>query len=105
VDARTRGILDTVKVGNRPQHIAFTRDGREAWITETGAGTLYVVDASSRRTIGQVDLGGPPHHVALDEGRAYVAVGPASLVVVGVQTRKVIARIPIGVDPHDVVVW
>jgi len=64
---------------------------------------MYVVEASSDRKLGRVSLGGPPHHVAVDGGRAYVATGPPGLVVIDTARRQIIARVRVGRHPHDVV--
>jgi DNA-binding beta-propeller fold protein YncE len=84
------------------KHVAFTEDGSQAWITEPSSGSLFVVDAPTRKVLDAVDLAGHPHHVRFAAGRAYVAVGPGELVVLDVTSRAVVGRQAVGPGVHDV---
>ena len=103
LDARTRRLRRVLRVGSSPQHLAFAPNGRMVWITETVTGKAYLVDAERLIILGTIELGGPPHHVAVDARWVYVAVAPSHLVVIDARTRRIIARVPVGDDPHDVV--
>lgn len=84
------------------KHVAFTEDGRQAWITEPSSGSLFVVDAPTRKVLDAVDLAGHAHHVRFAAGRAYVAVGPGELVVLDVTSRAVVGRRAVGSGVHDI---
>lgn len=104
VNAEMRMQIAEVRVGRDPSHnhIAFSADGSEAWVTEPSSGRLFVVDARSRRAVNEVDLGGRPHHVRFAAGRVYVAVGPDELIVLDTTNRIPVGRLVLGSVVHDV---
>jgi DNA-binding beta-propeller fold protein YncE len=104
IDLGAQTEIAELRVGRKPSHkqLAFTADGSEAWVTEPESGSLFVVDAQTRRVRERVDLGGHPHHLRFAAGRAYVVVAPGDLVVLDVGTRGVINRVTVGSQVHDV---
>lgn len=84
------------------KHLAFTENGSEVWITEPSSGSIFVVDAPTRRVAARIDLGGHPHHVRFAAGRAYVAVGPDNLVVLDARNRRIVGRLVVGSGVHDI---
>ncbi len=59
--------LAAIPLGNLPNWIAFTRDGKTAYITNTDAaapnGTVSIVDVEKRRVIGTIDVGTAPKRI------------------------------------------
>jgi len=59
--------LAAIPVGNLPNWIAFTRDGKRAYVTNTDPaapnGTVSIVDVEKRRVVGTVDVGTAPKRV------------------------------------------
>ena len=106
VDVRSRNEVGGLRVGfaQSHKHLAFSEDGREAWITEPESGSLFVVDTQTKQLVETIDLKGHPHHVRFAAGRAYVAVGPGELVVLDAATRQVVGRVAAGSEVHDVAV-
>lgn len=104
VDLNAQREVSGLQVGRTSthKHLAFTADGSEAWITEPESGSLFVVNARTRKLVERIDLQGHPHHVRFASGRAYVAVGPEDLVILDVASRRIFARVAIGSDVHDV---
>jgi hypothetical protein len=62
---------------------------------------LFILDTETRKLIGNVSLGGHPHHPRIARGRAYIAVGPADLVVLNAKSRAVIGQRVVGSGVHD----
>ena len=84
--------------------IAFTPDGRLAYVTEGAAGSVSVVDLSARKVIDTIPVGKRPWGIALspDARWLYTADGRSNQVsVIDTHTRKVSATIPVGDRPND----
>jgi YVTN family beta-propeller protein len=101
-----RGKLrGTVVLGDESHHLAFTPDGRQAWITDNAANRLYVVDATSLDLVTSIPISGGPHHVAITaDGRLGVVADHdrGTVVVYGVKRRSRARTIDVGPGPHGV---
>jgi YVTN family beta-propeller protein len=93
--------------------LKFTPDGKRVLISGLGAGpntggtSLVVMDASTRKEVKQLNLGGGAAGilVALDGSRAYVAVSTSDKVaVVDLKTLEVVGQIFAGKQP-DGLAW
>jgi len=88
----------------KPVRVAFSPDGRLAYVTEGAAGSVSVVDVAARRVIDTIVVGRRPWGIALtpDGSRLYTADGRSNTVsVIDTKTRKVVAAIPVGERPND----
>lgn len=79
LDAASYEILDSLFVGTNPQSIAFDSQNR-AHVVCTGnyadiAGSVVVLDPSSRTTIATLPLGGTPAAISLGSEYAFIAAG------------------------------
>jgi YVTN family beta-propeller protein len=114
IDVATKKAIQTlpipVKGANR---LKFTPDGKRVLISGLGAGpntggtSLVVMDASTRKEVKQLNLGGGAAGilVALDGSRAYVAVSTSDKVaVVDLKTLEVVGQIFAGKQP-DGLAW
>ena len=90
-----------VELGPQSHHLAFT-DESEGWITDNSAGRVFVVDTVRRTLLATIDTPGAPHHIAIVDGHAAVAVDIGAAVVYDVTTRVETARVPTGSGPHGV---
>lgn len=93
----------SVRLGEEAHHLAFTPDGREAWITDHGADTVFVVDARSLKIVASFAVPGAPHHVAVTADGSLAAVADhenGTLVVYDVEARKRVRTIAVGPGPH-----
>jgi DNA-binding beta-propeller fold protein YncE len=104
----TQTVPIPVKHANR---LKFTPDGKRVLISGLGAGvgdsSLVVLDASTRKNVKELRLGGGAAGilVAPDGSRAFVAVTSADkVVVVGLKTLEVIGQIDAGKQP-DGLAW
>jgi DNA-binding beta-propeller fold protein YncE len=92
------GEVDHVDVGPEPGAVAFTHDGRSAYVAGGGAhGTLTRVELRSGHVHTPIEVGAHPHGLALhpDGKRALVALnGAGAVAVVALARRKVERRIP-----------
>jgi YVTN family beta-propeller protein len=86
-----------------PVNLALAPDGREIWVACEASNTVVVVDASARKAVAEIDVGGQPHDVAFSpDGRtAWVSNRlDDSVSVIDVATRTVRATVPVGDEPH-----
>ncbi|MBI4737831.1 MAG: beta-propeller fold lactonase family protein, partial [candidate division NC10 bacterium] len=56
-----------ISVGKGPHHIAFSRDGRRAYVANNDSGVVTVVDVASRGMAGRIPAGRGLHGVAVRE--------------------------------------
>jgi YVTN family beta-propeller protein len=112
IDVATKKAVQTlpipVKFANR---LKFTPDGRHVLISALGAGSgdtsLLVMDASARKEVKQLKLGGGAAGILMapDGSRAFVAVSSADKVaVVDLKTLEVVGEISAGKQP-DGMAW
>jgi YVTN family beta-propeller protein len=61
--------------------LALTPDGKQLWVTETGAGLVSVIDCASRTVIETIAVLGGPRHVAITpDGTTAVVANEAGVV-------------------------
>jgi DNA-binding beta-propeller fold protein YncE len=94
----------SIPLGVEAHHLAFTPNGRAAWITDHGAQALFVLRVSPVRRIDRIPFPGEPHHVAIT-GRGVVVVADHAhgrLVLYRARTHRRIGAISVGAGPHGV---
>jgi YVTN family beta-propeller protein len=93
-------VLTEVPVGQRDEGFDVSPDGKEAWIANSGDGTVSVIDLVAKRVTLtlQVDVKSANRLKFTPDGkRALVSLlGGQDLVVIDVERRKVEKRIPVG---------
>jgi DNA-binding beta-propeller fold protein YncE len=98
-------LLQTIPLGIEAHHMAFTPDGRFAWITDHGADRVFVLRVRTRSVVASKAFPGEPHHVAVTaDGRFVVVADHANgrLIVYRAETRRRVGRIRVGAGPHGV---
>ncbi|MDR3718348.1 MAG: multiheme c-type cytochrome [Bryobacteraceae bacterium] len=75
VDMATRKKVAEIPTGTAPTGIAFSPDGRFAYVTNREDDTVAVINAAARKVIRTVKTGGEPHGLLTDKDgrRLYVA--------------------------------
>ncbi|HEV7129994.1 MAG TPA: YncE family protein, partial [Ktedonobacterales bacterium] len=101
------GTPHRVKVGIQPVHMAQTRDGRAIYVTNFGAASVSVVDATSWRVMTTIAVPASPHGIALaPDGRyLYVAcVNGGAIAIIDTTTQLLAGQIalPPGAHPYGV---
>ncbi|WFB09936.1 beta-propeller fold lactonase family protein [Streptomyces sp. LX-29] len=95
----------TVTVGTGPASIAFRPDGLRAYVTNSGSGTVSVIDPATNTVSATVTVGTGPWGVAVhpDGTRAYVTNSTAGTVsVINTATNTVTATVTVGTTPRGV---
>jgi YVTN family beta-propeller protein len=92
--------LTHIPVGSRDEGFDVSPDGKEAWIANSGDGTVSVIDLTSKRVTAtlQVDVKSANRLKFTPDGKRVLVslLGGADLVVIDVGQHKVEKRIPIG---------
>ncbi len=99
---RLRGV---VELAEESHHLAFTPDGRQAWITDHGAQRVFIVDARRLRLVDSLRFPGGPHHVAITPDGTLAAVADhenGTVVVYEVKSRTRVRTVRVGAGPHGV---
>ncbi|MBI2238046.1 MAG: YncE family protein [Actinobacteria bacterium] len=98
-------LLRTIPLGVEAHHLVFTPNGRWAWITDHGAGRVFVIRTRDLRVVASKRFPGEPHHVAVTaDGRRVVVADHENgrLIVYEAGTRRRVDTIRVGAGPHGV---
>jgi DNA-binding beta-propeller fold protein YncE len=94
-----------IALGEESHHLAFTPDGKQAWITDHAANRTFIVDARRTKLIKSLRVPGGPHHVAITADGALAAVADhanGTVVVYDVKRRTRVRTVRVGAGPHGV---
>ncbi len=98
-------VLTQLPSGDHPAHVVASPDGHYAYISNSGANQVSVIDLSAKKTRVTVPTGRFPHGLRLspDGHTLYVAnVEDNSVSVIDTDTLREITRIPVGKAPVQV---
>jgi YVTN family beta-propeller protein len=94
-----------IALGDESHHLAFTPNGRQAWITDHAANRIFIVDARRLRLVDSLLISGGPHHVAIAADGRLAAVADhdnGTVVVYDVKRRTRVRTVRVGAGPHGV---
>ncbi len=98
IDPHTLKIVGSVPTGRPESHMfAITHDGRFAYTTNVGSGTVSVLDIAGRKTLDVISVAPVVQRIALSVDDRYVFTSDQSkpqLAVIDTATRKVTQWIP-----------
>ena len=102
IDSDINQVVDYIPVGNNPHNIAFTPDGRFAYVSSWHEDEVWKIDVTKREVIKSITVGPAPAHVLVaPAGKIYVSVMGADYVaVIDANTDTVIGKVTIGQGPH-----
>jgi YVTN family beta-propeller protein len=108
IDIAQRRVTGRVHIGGQPHGVMLSLDGRNAYVTQTAADRVAVVDARAQRVVGTIAVGRGPGAIALDSmltGNLYVADSVGNTVtVVDLAKQRAIATIPVGKRPSSIAI-
>jgi YVTN family beta-propeller protein len=100
IDAAGRKLLSTVEVGGGGLHsVAFTADGRFAYVSNSDGETVTAVDARTLRKIADINVGKTPGPIAYSKasGKVYAAaVNGGQVSVIDPARQRVVATVAVG---------
>jgi YVTN family beta-propeller protein len=91
-----------IKVGQGPEGIDISPDGKELWVAHRNDGTVSIIDTGSDQIAHTFEVGKFPIRVKFTRDGSRVLVSNAEgndLAVVDAKTRQVVKRIPTGEVP------
>lgn len=99
---RAEIIAATSTGGNLPQQVVLSGDGRFAFVSNQGSGTIGVINLSRRRLEKTIDVGGGPGAMALSPNKQELWVansGSNSISLIQVEQQSVLVEFPCGSLP------
>ncbi|HUS17870.1 MAG TPA: hypothetical protein VM536_22975, partial [Chloroflexia bacterium] len=116
IDVRTRQVIGTPlpttgRSGDRPNNIAFTPDGRWAYVANTGTGAteITVMDAARFVVVKQIvqerRVGLAPHALVFDPGTRRIFVvnkDSPTLTAIDADTNTIAGYFTVGAEPHGI---
>lgn len=97
-----------VRTGGRPRTVAFSPDGRHAYVPLETISAIALLDAEAHALLHVIPVPEPAlpmgAAIAPDGSEVYVTTGRAgnSVVVLDTQTRAIVATIPVGTRPWGI---
>jgi len=101
-------VVERVKVGDQPQNVAITPDGKYVYVSNTGSGTVSVIRAKSAKVVETIEVGTEPYGMAItpDGRKLYVANARSNDVsVIDTDKNRVEETIDgVGLEPRGVAI-
>jgi len=114
LDARTRRVLGTIKVGEYPFHSPkrgrdgyfIPPDAKEMWFSDHGTSSIIAVDTATLKPVASVPVGKAPFHIAVTPGGVFFVANHDShtVSIVDPKARKVLGTLPVAKEPHGLTV-
>ena len=102
IDTGNWTVTKTIKVGQRPRGIEFTRDGKFVFVAVGDDDSIQVIDVAKQEVVDTLPSGPDPELFALDaEGKIlYVAnENDNTVTIIDVEKRVRLGEIQVGVEP------
>lgn len=96
-----------IPVGNQPEGIDLSPDGKELWVGKNGEGKITIIDTATNKIKEDVQTGGVPIRVKFTPDGKRVLVSSAQsgeLIVLDALARKEIKRIAVGEVPVGILI-
>ncbi len=89
--------IDAISVGSLPEHIAVSKDGKWAYVTNQGSRSVSVINTATNVVESTISVETAPAGIALsgDGSVAYVANGNDRISMIDTVTRTVIATVQV----------
>lgn len=94
-----------IALGDESHHLAFTPNGKQAWITDHAANRIFIVDARRLELVDSLRVSGGLHHVAITADGRLAAVADhdnGTVSVYDVKRRTRVRTVHVGAGPHGV---
>ena len=100
IDTAERKLLSSVEVGGGGLHsVAFTADGRFAYVSNSGGESVTAVDARTLGKLAEINVGQTPGPIAYSSAgnKVYVAtINGGRVAVIDPAKQAVVANVPVG---------
>ncbi len=105
--ARRASAVPSVQIGDAPDAVAVSPNGRYAFVNSTSDDLVSVVRIATRRLVGFVPVGDVPQDIAFNRAGTLAFVvneGSDDVSVIDVATREVVRTVAVGEQPIAVTV-
>lgn len=96
-----------IPVGNQPEGIDLSPDGKELWVGQNADGKIAIIDTATNKVKESIPVGGVPIRVKFTpDGKRVLVSNPETgeLIVFDAATRKETKRIAVGETPVGIVI-
>lgn len=102
IDTNKWEVVKTIKVGQRPRGIAYTKDQKYVLVAVGDDDTIQMIDTATNQVVGTLPSGPDPElFVEAPDGTLYVANEDDNTVtIIDVASRAQIGDIQVGVEPE-----
>ena len=108
IDPATNKVVMKVEGIEVPHGVAFSPDGRRAYITCESESTLWATDTRTGHALAKATLSGHPNNLSVSNDGKYafvgIAVAPGAVDVIDTATMKLVKSIPVKGAVHNVYV-
>ena len=105
IDAFTGETVKTVPVGAKPTGLAFSGDGRFAYVVNSSGGNVTVINLANLQALGTIAVGVSPQEATVTpDGRRLLVAnkGSATVSVIDTVANQVVGTVPVGKGATDV---
>jgi YVTN family beta-propeller protein len=107
IDTDNWTVTDTIKVGQRPRGIEFTRDGKFVMVAVGDDDTIDVIDAATKKVVDTLPSGPDPELFTQDAAGKILYVANENdntVTVIDLEKRARLGDIQVGVEPEGMAV-
>src|SRR3954447_15873607 len=107
IDTTSWKVVRTIKVGQRPRGIAFTRDQRYVLVAAGDDDTIQMIDTKTNTVTGTLPSGPDPESFAQDPAGKFVYVANENdnaVTVIDIEQRARVGEVKVGVEPEGITV-
>src|SRR5579871_5087054 len=107
IDTDKWAVTATIKVGQRPRGIEFTRDGKFVMVAVGDDDTIQVIDANTQKVVDTLPSGPDPELFTQDPAGQLLYVANENdntVTVIDIQKRTLLGNIQVGVEPEGMTV-
>jgi YVTN family beta-propeller protein len=105
IDAATNKVVLKVEGIEVPHGVAFSPDGKRAYITCESESTLWATDTKTGKLIAKATLSGHPNNLSVSKDGKYafvgIAVAPGAVDAIDTATMKIAKSIPVKGAVHN----
>lgn len=105
INTAANAVTKTIAVGNNPDGIAVTADGRFAYVTNFLSNNVSVIDTAANTVVATIPVGTGPVGIAAGKYGAILAVankGDHSVSLLSADEQRVTATIPVDGSPEGI---
>src|SRR3981081_3153309 len=107
IDTDKWAVIKTIKVGQRPRGIEFTRDGKFVLVAVGDDDTIQVIDATTQQVVDSLPSGPDPELFVQDAAGKILYVANENdntVTVIDLEKRARVGDIQVGVEPQGMTI-